>query len=402
MCSDRATHDRSLLLLAAGAKGAIGSTIAAATVMMAHDPDRILPGMMSGTLFPGLGQARAIKVAGWDQAPDPLGEVLNRQGILPEHLWRPHLSDLDSLPILPAPDASDSPVRQVEQLVDQIGRLRSQDPGARAVMVNLLPASKSIECPEAASLAELLGSAALGEFPDLIYTIAAVRCGVPVVNFTPNCIELPAVVAAARERSIPLIGRDGKTGQTYLKVVLASALKARHLEVDGWYSLNILGNADGANLMDPDRAAGKLANKTDLLTDILGYSPGEHYGSPTHRVHIDYYPPRGDAKEAWDVIDFKGIFGLPMSLRVNLVGRDSILAAPMVLDLARWAAALKLSGRGGLVPELAFFFKKPLGDSPPLTFQDQLRAMDLLAENCRLAGAANGRQHPGRKWPGAR
>jgi myo-inositol-1-phosphate synthase len=154
--------------------------------------------------------------------------------------------------------------------------------------------------------------------------------------------------------------------------------------------------------MDPERAAGKLANKTDLLTDILGYSPGEHYGSPTHRVHIDYYPPRGDAKEAWDVIDFKGIFGLPMSLRVNLVGRDSILAAPMVLDLARWAAALKLSGRGGLVPELAFFFKKPLGDSPPLTFQDQLRAMDLLAENCRLAGAANGRQHPGRKWPGAR
>jgi myo-inositol-1-phosphate synthase len=307
------------------------------------------------------------------------------------------MSDLDRLTILPAPDAFDTPAYQVEQLEDQIRRLCAQDPDARAVMVNLLPASKSIEGPEAATMAELLGSAELADLPDLIYTIAAIRCGIPVVNFTPNCIELPAVVAAAREQSIPLIGRDGKTGQTYLKVVLASAMKARHLEVDGWYSLNILGNADGANLMDPEKAAGKLANKTDLLTDILGYSPGEHYGSPTHKVRIDYYPPRGDAKEAWDVIDFKGIFGMPMSLRVNLVGRDSILAAPMVLDLARWAAALQLAGRGGLVPELAFFFKKPLGDNPPLTFQHQLMALDLLAEDCRLAGAENRRSQSNRK-----
>jgi myo-inositol-1-phosphate synthase len=389
MCSDRATNDRPLLLLVVGAKGAIGSTIAAATIVMAHDPDQVLPGMLSAFLFPELGSARDIKMVGWDPAPGPLSEVLSRQGILPEHLWRPHMSELDRLTILAAPDASGSPAHQVDRLVDQIRRLCSQDPEARAVMVNLLPAAKSIECPAAATLDELQDSVGLGDFPDLIYTIAAIRCGVPVVNFTPNGIELPAVVAAAREQSIPLIGRDGKTGQTYFKVVLASALKARHLEVDGWYSLNILGNADGANLMDPERAAGKLANKTDLLTDILGYSPGERYGSPTHKVRIDYYPPRGDAKEAWDVIDFKGIFGMPMSLRVNLVGRDSILAAPMVLDLARWATALKSSGRGGLVPELAFFFKKPLGDNPPLTFQDQLVALDLLAEDCRSAAAAN-------------
>ena len=221
------------------------------------------------------------------------------------------------------------------------------------------------------------------DIPDLAYTIAAVECGIPVVNFTPNCVELPAVISAAVDQTVPLIGRDGKTGQTYLKVVLASALKARNLEIDGWYSLNILGNADGANLMDPDRAAGKVANKTDLLTDILGYAPGGQYDAPAHKVRIDYYPPRGDAKEAWDVIDFKGIFGLPMSMRINLIGRDSILAAPMVLDLARWAAALKLSGRGGQVPELGFFFKKPSGDFPPLTFQDQLSALNALAEECR-------------------
>jgi myo-inositol-1-phosphate synthase len=130
--------------------------------------------------------------------------------------------------------------------------------------------------------------------------------------------------------------------------------------------------------MNPDHACGKLNNKTHLLDDILGYPVGERYGQSAHKVHIDYYPPRGDAKEAWDVIDITGIFGMPMSLRLNLQGRDSILAAPMVLDLARWAAALHTAGITGPVTELGFFFKKPVGDDVPLTFEDQLAALDRL------------------------
>ena len=165
-------------------------------------------------------------------------------------------------------------------------------------------------------------------------------------------------------------------------MVLASALKARSLYVDGWYSLNILGNADGKNLMDPDRAAGKVANKTELLDEILGYSVGERYHEPTHKVRIDYYPPRGDAKEAWDVVDFQGLFDLPMSLRLNILGRDSILAAPMVLDLARWMAALNMAGYFGFVPELGFYFKKPIGDNPPLSFQDQVNRLHDLEREC--------------------
>jgi myo-inositol-1-phosphate synthase len=106
---------------------------------------------------------------------------------------------------------------------------------------------------------------------------------------------------------------------------------------------------------------------------------------PTHKVHIDYDPPRGDAKEAWDVIDFKGLFGLPMSLRLNLQGRDSVLAAPMALDLARWMAALQAAGRSGPVPELGFYFKKAVGVPAPVTFQDQLRALDRLARECEPA-----------------
>ena len=167
---------------------------------------------------------------------------------------------------------------------------------------------------------------------------------------------------------MPFVGRDGKTGQTYIKVVLASALRARRLYVDGWYSLNILGNADGRNLMDPVCARGKLQNKTNLLDELLGYHVGEHYG---------------DAKEAWDVIDIKGLFDLPMSLRINLQGRDSILAAPMALDLARWVVRLKDLGRCGSIPELGFYFKKPEGDDPPLSFEDQVRALQGLARACQ-------------------
>jgi myo-inositol-1-phosphate synthase len=158
--------------------------------------------------------------------------------------------------------------------------------------------------------------------------------------------------------------------------------------VDGWYSLNILGNADGRNLMDPACARGKLANKTELLDEVLGYRVGEAYGESAHKVHIDYYPPRGDAKEAWDVIDIKGLFGLPMSIRVNLQGRDSILAAPMVLDLARWVILLQAAGRGGAIPELGFFFKKPEGERAGATFEDQLYQLNELEALCRrrLAG----------------
>ena len=232
------------------------------------------------------------------------------------------------------------------------------------------------------NLSRLISETDPSIFPDVASVLAAIRSGIPVVNFTPNFVEVPTIVQEAVKHNVPIAGYDGKTGQTYLKVVLASALKARNLCVDGWYSLNILGNADGKNLMDPEKAAGKVANKTDLLDDILGYPVGQQYNSASHKVHIDYYPPRGDAKEAWDVIDFQGMFNLPMSIRLNFLGRDSILAAPMVLDLARWMAALKMAGYSGLIPDLAFFFKNPLGDQPPLTFQDQVQSLRYLEKAC--------------------
>ena len=368
-----------MLLLVAGVKGAIGTTLAAAVAAMQENPSLILSGLTTAEKFVFLGDCASIAMAGWDLSADDITDAIARHGVLPEGMWRPYESRLGQISLFNAPDPTLSIEGQVKQLQADIRQCRERFPEARLVMINLLPATGDISDPSRfTTVDQLLSQPGAEILPDLAYVIAAVDAGIPVVNFTPNTVELPAICSLADANGAPIAGRDGKTGQTYFKVVLASALKARGLYVDGWYSLNILGNADGLNLMDPDHACGKLNNKTNLLDDLLGYSVGERYGRSAHKVHIDYYPPRGDAKEAWDVIDVRGIFGMPMSLRLNLQGRDSILAAPMALDLARWAVALQIAGFAGPVPDLGFYFKKPVGDSAPLTFEDQLAALESL------------------------
>jgi myo-inositol-1-phosphate synthase len=368
-----------LLLLVAGAKGAIGTTLAASVAALGSHPQLVLPGLTSTDKFGFLGDCTAVAMAGWDPSPDGIIAAIARHGVLPDGIWQPYEARLAQTAVFDAPESAAPLSDQVRQLQADIRRCREACPQARPVLVNLLPAACDLADPDRyATIEALLNETGAALLPDLAYVVAALESGIPVVNFTPNTVELPVIRRLAEARGVPMAGRDGKTGQTYFKVVLASALKARGLYVDGWYSLNILGNADGLNLMDPERACGKLNNKTNLLDDLLGYPVGERHGRSTHKVHIEYYPPRGDAKEAWDVIDITGIFGMPMSLRLNLQGRDSILAAPMALDMARWAAALQAAKIAGPVPELGFFFKKPVGDRAPLTFADQLRALDRL------------------------
>jgi myo-inositol-1-phosphate synthase len=369
----------------AGAKGAVGSTVAVAAAAMRKDPDAVLPSLTTRNSFPYLGPPHAVHMTGWDTEPGKLTECINNCGVLPETLWKPLQTDLDEITLFQAPQADLDLKGQIEHLMQDIRTLRQRYADARPILIDLLPACVPNDFENTTNLGRLYSEANPRSHPDLAYVLAAIFSGVPVVNFSPNSMEIPVVLQEAIKHEVPIAGCDGKTGQTYLKVVLASALKARNLFVDGWYSLNLLGNADGKNLMDPDRAAGKVANKTELLDDILGYPVGERYGEPSHKVHIDYYPPRGDAKEAWDAIDFQGMFGLPMSIRLNFQARDSILAAPLVLDLARWMAALKMAGRTGPVPELGFYFKKPLGENPPLSFQDQIQSLKKLEEECRAA-----------------
>ena len=375
-----------VLILVAGIKGAIGSTLAASVCTLHENPDLILPYLMTVHKLPSLGDPADFRIAGWDVNESPMTAALASQGVLEKGVWAPYSETLDQLPVKDAPGAGANLKVRVDQIKADMDEFTAAFPGMAPVLVNLLPAGVCHELSRFSSLAEIYEKAADPPIADISYVLAALEAGIPVVNFTPNEIEVPAVLQAAEDRGIPVAGRDGKTGQTYFKVVLAAAFRARALFVNGWYSLNILGNPDGENLMDPTHAACKLENKTDVLEGVLGYTPGmAHYGKSAHKVHIDYYPPRGDAKEAWDVVDFESIFGLPMSLRLNLQGRDSILAAPMVLDLARWAAAAKMAGCAGLVPALSFYFKKPMGDGTA-SFEDQLAALDNFEKylNSRL------------------
>jgi myo-inositol-1-phosphate synthase len=321
-------------------------------------------------------------MAGWDTQPATLSDQVKTHGVVPETIWKPYQSALDEILIFQAPPRDLTLEAQIRYLMQDIRDIKKQHSNVLPVLINLLPACIQFDLENLTNLSQFYSEVDPSNFPDLAYVLASILSGIPVINFSPNHLEFPVIIQEAVKHRVPVCGRDGKTGQTYFKVVLASALKARSLHVDGWYSLNILGNADGKNLLNPERAAGKVANKTGLLDDILGYPVGEKYGEPCHKVHIDYYPPRGDAKEAWDVIDFQGIFGLPMSIRLNLQGRDSILAVPLILDLSRWMAVLKLTGRSGLIPELGFYFKKPLGKNPPLNFQDQIHRLRDLEKEC--------------------
>jgi myo-inositol-1-phosphate synthase len=339
-----------------------------------------------------LDSSQPVQVVGWDATDTTLLAAIGAQGVLSEDLWKPYADELEQVQVRTPPSDSLDLKGQVEQLSHDIQEFRALYPNTKAVLINLLPAAVTENLHRFKSLSQLYYEFDTINFPDLSYAIAAVLAGVPVVNFTPNEVEIPVVIDEAVKRGVPISGRDGKTGQTYLKIVLASALKARNLFVDGWYSLNILGNQDGKNLMDPKRAAGKLSNKTEILDEILGYPVGERYGVSSHQVQIDYYPPRGDAKEAWDVIDFLGLFGLPMSIRLNLQGRDSVLATPLVLDLARWMVVLQRAGRTGPIPELAFYYKQPVGNNPAVTFQDQLSRLHELALDCEKIIADSGQE----------
>ncbi len=197
--------------------------------------------------------------------------------------------------------------------------------------------------------------------PSMLYAYAALMENVPFANGAPNLTaDVPALVKLANDRNVPICGKDFKTGQTLLKTVLAPMLKARMLGLEGWYSTNILGNRDGEVLDDAESFKTKEQSKLGVLGTIL--QPElypELYGNIYHKVGINYYPPRGDNKEGWDNIDITGWLGYPMQIKVNFLCRDSILAAPLVLDLALFLDLAQRAGLKGIQEWLSFYFKSP-------------------------------------------
>ncbi|WP_260705164.1 inositol-3-phosphate synthase [Edaphobacter flagellatus] len=219
--------------------------------------------------------------------------------------------------------------------------------------------------------------------PSMLYAWAALKEGIPFINGAPNLtVDIPALNELSRKMNAPIAGKDFKTGQTFIKTVLAPAFKVRNIGVSGWYSTNILGNRDGEVLDDPDSFKTKEVSKLGVLEYI--FQPELHpelYKDLYHKVRINYYPPRGDNKEGWDNIDIFGWLGYPMQLKVDFLCRDSILAAPLALDLVLFMdlAARTPSLRGlGIQEWLSFYFKDP--DSAPGVYPEH----DLFIQNMKL------------------
>jgi myo-inositol-1-phosphate synthase len=198
--------------------------------------------------------------------------------------------------------------------------------------------------------------------PSMLYAYASILEGVPFANGAPNLtVDIPALRELAVERGVPISGKDFKTGQTLIKTVLGPMLKARMLGLNGWYSTNILGNRDGEVLDDPDNFKTKEESKLGVLHNILEPDKfPELYGDVYHKVRINYYPPRGDNKEGWDNIDLFGWLGYKMQLKVDFLCRDSILAAPLALDLVLFSDLAKRAGMGGIQEWLSFYYKAPM------------------------------------------
>ncbi|MGI9175049.1 MAG: inositol-3-phosphate synthase [Rhodothermales bacterium] len=252
----------------------------------------------------------------------------------------------------------------IEVIRRDLRTFRATDSLAGLVVVNLASTEASFD-PHLPVFADLehfreglaQNDAAIG--PAMLYAYAAIAEGVPYANFTPSvAADVPALIQFAEQEGVPVAGKDGKTGQTFIKTVLAPGLHARALEIEGWFSTNILGNRDGVALRDKDSLASKIGTKGSVLDQILGYKVEDHV------VNIEYYKPRGDNKEAWDSIDLIGFLGQKMQLKVNFLCRDSILAAPLVVELARLLDLASQKGEGGVQEHLGVFFKSPMMADP--------------------------------------
>lgn len=261
-----------------------------------------------------------------------------------------------------------------EMLMEDMRRFKEENNCARLVMVWCGSTETYVEESEVHQTIESLEEGLRNNderIPSsLIYAYAAIKMGVPYANGAPNLsCDIPALVELAKKTGTPIAGKDFKTGQTLMKTILAPGFKIRSLGINGWFSTNILGNRDGEVLDDPQSFKSKEVSKLGVLEQIL--HPDQHpdlYGNIHHKVRIEYYKPRGDNKEGWDNIDIFGWLGYPMQIKVDFLCRDSILAAPLVLDLALFLDLAKRSDMSGIQEWLSFYLKSPqtLKGVPPI------------------------------------
>lgn len=317
---------------------------------------------------------------GWDIFEDNCYEAARKAKVINADLLNEIKPDLESITPWPAvfdrhyvkkldgPNVkSGSNKRELaEQIIDDIRRFKRQHQLDRLVMVWC--GSTEIYLKETSvhssleSFEKALAASDVAIPSSMIYAYAAIKEGIPYANAAPNLsADVSALETLAQETGTPLAGKDLKTGQTLMKTMIAPGLKARLLGVEGWYSTNILGNRDGEVLDDPESFKTKEESKKSVLDHI--FQPELHpglYEDLHHVVRINYYPPRGDNKEGWDNIDLVGWLDYPMQLKINFLCRDSILAAPLVLDLVLFLDLAKRSDMNGIQEWLSFYFKSPI------------------------------------------
>lgn len=353
------------LILVAGFGGAIGSTLAAALAhgggtttnlgMVTHSPRFKKLGLP-------LDDCDDFMIAGWDLTQADLYEQARRHSCVQNEVITLIVPTLKRMQPRLGLVSGETPIQSwFEEELAWLQHLRQERSITSVVLVNLCPTapaapSNQSEWEEITRLNWNEPSVTAGR----LYFRFAIEAGAHFINFTPNDCEIEPLTELARARGLLFSGRDGKTGQTFLKTLIAPAFRDKNFRIDGWFSTNILGNSDGSTLSDSSNAATKIASKLECLPEMLGYAPGGELAEFSHQVNIHYYPPRGDAKEAWDNIDFSGMFGQSMQLKLNWLGRDSILAAPAILDLVRLTFLAEAAGQRGLLDALGYFYKTPL------------------------------------------
>jgi myo-inositol-1-phosphate synthase len=329
--------------------------------------------------FVPLAKLEDIEFGGWDVYPDSAYEAAKKAGVLDASHLEPLKGFLEGVKPWPAvfdpqyvkklngPNVKKGKSKRdlAEQVSDDIARSKKERNLDRMVMVWCGSTEVYRQAGEVhSSLAAFekgLDESHPDILPSMIYAYCAIKEGIPYNNGAPNLSgDFPAMVELAKKTGTPISGKDFKTGQTFMKTLLAPGFKARLLGMNGWYSTNILGNRDGEVLDDPESFKSKEVSKLGVLEQIL--QPQLYpdlYGKIHHVVRINYYPPRGDNKEGWDNIDIFGWMGYPMQIKVDFLCRDSILAAPIVLDLAIFSDLASRCGMSGIQEWLSFYFKSP-------------------------------------------
>jgi len=428
MTNSEQSGDQSELIgvMIVGAQGAVATTLIAAGLIARLSHEAQLPQSLEGRarfelpseaepLFAELElpQLHQLRFSGWDICDQRLSEAAAQHDVLPASVLLPIASQLDELSLYSGVWLSGAPVHSAlspslrrvspeqplrlitDALQRDIEEFRAREGLSEVILLDLSSTAKGATLSAAHSSLERFeealdqpSSALSGQISEgMLYAYAALRSGCPCANFTPSTtFDIPALLELAEREGLPLCGKDGKTGQTLYKTALAPMFKLRGLRVRGWYSTNILGNRDGEVLDHPEHRQTKIDSKRAALSEILGYDELDH------QVHIHYYGPRGDAKEAWDNIDLEGWFGVKMQMKVNWLGSDSVLAAPLAADLVRWLSYYHREGLSGPLPTLASYFKSPLGGAGHDLF---VQAAELRADiSSRLSRAASERRSP--------